>query len=197
MSKKYVAYIPKIDSFLMDSGTPYIDEERQVKKVIAHETVNPKSYEIKPVYFLTTWTKKKQQKEQEKNIKPYRFSPTAPEFYYKPSEGQSRYILVVGDENEPKSGLAVKAFDSRDEAVIFAHKSILGLTKEFPNLGYYVLDTKNYAYINGITARKQWRIEDYEFGASEGESVYRGTKESIQQPQRRGKKPKTFAAKGE
>lgn len=187
---KYVAYIPGMDSFLMDGNTPYIDEEKEVKRVIAHETVHPKSYEAKPVSFLKTWAKRQQQKEQEEKTKPYRFSPTAPEFHYRSPEGQARYLLVVGNENESKSGLAVKAFDSRDEAVIFARKSISGLTKELPNLGYYILDTENHVYVDGITAGKQWRIEDYAPGISDRKSVCVQGDGSTQQPKRRGRKPR-------
>lgn len=187
---KYVAYIPKTDSFLMDGDTPYIDEEKEVRRVIAHETVHPKSYEAKSSSFLKTWAKRQQQKEQEEKTKPYGFSPTAPEFHYRSPKGQARYLVVVGDENESKSGLAVKAFDSRDEAAIFARKSISGLTKEFPNLGYYTLDTENYVYVDGIGAGKQWRIEDYAPGIGDREGVCVQGDGSIQQPKRRGRKPR-------
>jgi len=174
----------------MDGNTPYIDEERNIKKVIAHETVHPKNYEVKPVSFLKTWVKKQQKKEQEKKAEPYKFSPIAPEFNYRSPEGQPRYLIVVGNNNKSKSGLKVKAFDSRDEAVIFARKSISGLTKEFPDLGYYILDTKNHVYIDGITAGKQWRIEDYVSGISDRESVCVQGDGSTQQPKRKGRKPR-------
>lgn len=197
---KFVAYIPGMDSFLMDGDTPYIDEEKEVKRVIAHETVHPKSYEAKPASFLRTWAKRQQQKEEQEKVKPYRFSPTSPEFHYKPPEGQLRYLVVVGDENTAKSGLAVKAFDSREQAAIFTRKSISGLTKEFPNLGYYTLDTDAHVYTDGITATSQWRCEDSAPRISDRESVRARARgqddEPVRQPKRRGRKPRAAPSNG-
>lgn len=193
---KFVAYIPGMDSFLMDGDTPYIDEEKEVKRVIAHETVHPKSYEAKPASFLKTWAKRQQQKEEEEKTKPYRFSPTNPEFHYKHPEGQLRYLVVVGDENTSKSGLAVKAFDSREQAAIFARKSISGLAKEFPNLGYYILDTNAHVYTDGITATSQWRYEDYAPRVGVREGARAQDDGPVQQPKRRGRKPRAAPSNG-
>ena len=187
---KCIAYIPGTDSFLMHGDTPYVDEEKEVKRVIAHETVHPKKYELKPAAFLKTWAKRQQKKEQEEKANPYKFSPSYAEFKYLPPEGQLKYLVVVGEEYVAKSGLAVKAFDSRAEAAIFARKSISGLTKEFPNLGYYILDTENYVYTDGITAGNQWRSEDYAPRPSDRNSVRTEGDGTAQQPKRRGRKPR-------
>jgi hypothetical protein len=185
---KYVAYIPGMDSFLMDGNTPFIDEEKEVRRVIADETVHPKHYEARPVTFLKTWAKKQQAKEAE--VKPFRFSPPSPEFHYTPAEGQHRYALVVGDENISKSGLAVKHFETREEGVIFATRSIAGLTKEFPALGYYLLDTENHVYTDGITIGSHWRAEDYVPGKGNGSTggLHIGTPETP--ARKRGRKPR-------
>lgn len=166
---KYVAYIPEIDSFLMDGDKPYIDDEKSVKKVITEEVVHPKKYELKPVSFLKTWAKKQEKLEAEAAKKPYRFSPPGPEFHYIRKDDEQRYILVVGDENVSKSGTKVKDFDSREEAITMASRSINGLVKEFPTLGYYIFDTEIYGYTDGITGNQRWRVEDFGPGQGQGE----------------------------
>lgn len=164
---KYVAYIPEFDSFLMDGDQPYIDEEKAVRKVITEEVVHPKKYELKPVSFLKTWAKKQEKLEEESANRPYRFSPSFPEFHYKRKHGEKRFLLVVGEENVSKSGSRVKDFDTRAEAITMAERSINGLTKEFPNLGYYVFDTETHGYTDGITGNEKWRTEDFGHGNSE------------------------------
>jgi hypothetical protein len=189
--EKYVVYISATDSFLMDGATPYIDEKKEVKRVIAEETVHPKHYEAKPTIFMKSWAKRQRQKEKENKIKPYKFSPAYPEFQYRRREGDHRYLVIVGDKNTNKSGLAVKSFDKRMDAVIFARKSISGLTKEFPNLGYYILDTNEYTYKDGITAAGEWRAEDYAVGDSVRNSVRPEGADPVRQSKRRGRKPKS------
>jgi hypothetical protein len=168
---KYVAYIPEIDSFLMDGPVPYIDDEKEVRKVITEEVVHPKKYELKPVAFLKAWAKKQEKLEEESANKPYRFSPPNPEFHYGCKEGEKQYLLIVGDENVSKSGTKVKDFDNREEAITIAERSINGLVKEFPNLGYYIFDTRTYGYTDGITGSNKWRVEDFGYGQSEGNAA--------------------------
>lgn len=192
---KYVVYIPSMDSFLMDGDEPYVDEEKEVKRVIAEETVHPKMYEPRPITFLKTWAKKQQKLEEEAAAKPYAFSPPKPEFHYKPKPDDKQYVLVVGDENTSKSGMKVQEFDSREEAITMALRSIAGLVKEFPTLGYYVLDTDTYGYTDGITASGQWRVEDFGHGLGEGKALGRNpwTEPEPNPPtsgKRRGRKPK-------
>ena len=172
---KFVAYIPGMDSFLMDGDTPFIDSEKEVKRVITTEVVHPKMYELKPVSFLKTWAKRQEKLEAEAAATPYKFSPPRLEFHYKRKEGEKRYLLVVGDEEVGKSGTKVKEFDSRTEALTMAQRSIAGLTKEFPTLGYYVFDTETYGYTDGITANGQWTAPVFGHGVGEGE----GTRSNI------------------
>lgn len=167
---KYVAYIPEIDSFLMDGDKPYIDDEKAVKRVITEEVVHPKKYELKPVAFLKTWAKKQEKLEAEAAKKPYRFSPPSHEFHYVRKADEQRYILVVGDENVSKSGTKVKDFDNREDAITMANRSINGLVKEFPTLGYYIFDTETYGYTDGITGNEKWRFEDFGHGNSQGDA---------------------------
>lgn len=184
---KHVAYIPSLDAFLMDGDTPFVGEEKEVRRVIAHETVHPKHYETRPVSFLKTWAKRQQK--QETAVKQFRFSPPFPEFQYVPTKDSLRYVLVVGEEYVSKSGLAVKNFETREAAVQFAEKSIVGLVKEFPELKYYILDTKEHVYTDGITSGSHWRAENYVPGAGDGSAsgIHNGTSEA---PKRRGRKPK-------
>lgn len=161
---KYVIYIPGIDALMMDGKEPYINDEKEVRRVIAEETVHPKHYEAKPVSFLKAWAKKQEQKEAEVKARPHRFSPTSPEFHYIRPEGQKRYLLIVGDENQSKSGTLVKDFDTREEAATLADRSIAGLIKEFPNLGYFIFDAQTYGYTDAIKLGERWRIEDFGHG---------------------------------
>lgn len=190
---KYVIYIPGIDSMMMDGKEPYIADEKEVRRVIAEETVHPKHYEAKPVSFLRTWAKKQEQKESEQKARPHRFSPTSPDFHYVRPEGQKRYLLVVGDENESKSGTMVKDFDTREEAATLAERSIAGLTKEFPNLGYFIFDTETYGYTDTIKLGERWRVEDSRHGNSKGsgDGVPVGETAPASATRRKRRKPET------
>ena len=143
---KFIIYIPSSDTVMTDGSGPYIDEEKEVKRVISQETVHPKIYEIRPVAFLKTWAKNQIKKEKAEALKPYRFSPTKAEFYYKPPLNQKNYLLIVEDEKLDKSGILVKDFDNMEDAVKLASTSINGLVKEFPKLGYYIYDINQQQY---------------------------------------------------
>lgn len=149
---KYIIYIPDSDSIMMDGKEPYVDTEKEVKRVIVEETVHKKAmYEPKPVSFLKTWAKKQQKKEQEQKSKPYKFSPTFIEIKYVKPARQKRFLLVVGVEGIKNSGTLVKDFDILEEAAKLANKSIKGLIKEFPQFGYYIYDTKLETYVLEIS----------------------------------------------
>ena len=143
---KFIIYIPSSDTVMTDGSGPYIDDEKEVKRVISEETVHPKIYEIRPVAFLKTWAKNQIKKEKAEALKPYRFSPTKAEFYYKPPLNQKNYLLIVADEKLDKSGILVKDFDNIEDAVKLASTSINGLVKEFPKLGYYIYDINQQQY---------------------------------------------------
>ena len=149
---KFIIYIPSSDTVMTDGSGPYIDEEKEVKRVISQETVHPKIYEIRPVAFLKTWAKNQIKKEKAESLKPYRFTPTKAEFYYKPPLNQKNYLLIVADEKLAKSGILVKDFDNMEDAVKLASTSINGLVKEFPKLGYYIYDInqQQYTRINNL-----------------------------------------------
>lgn len=147
---KYVIYLPGSDSLMMDGGKPYIDEEKEIKRVISEETCNPKNYEAKPVSFLKKWQERQDREEAEKSKTPYAFSPPSPEFRYRAPQDQKRYLLVVGEAYKSKSGILVKDFDTREEAARLANRSIEKLTTEFPNLAYFILDTEAYGYTDTI-----------------------------------------------
>ena len=149
---RYIVYIPGSDSVMMDGGEPYIADEKEVRRVIAEETCHPRSYEAKPVSFLKKWQERQDEEERERVSRPYRFSPTYPELRYQRPEGQKRYLLIIGDEFTSKSGTLVKDFDTREDAVKLANKSIAKLAKQFPNLAYFILDTESHGYTDRVSA---------------------------------------------
>jgi hypothetical protein len=104
-------------------------------------------YELKPVSFLKTWAKRKKEQETKQKSKPYMFSPTQIEIKYVKPKNQKRFLLIVGKYNVKNSGILVKDFDTLDEAAKLANKSIKGLIKKFPHMGYYIYDNKLKTYV--------------------------------------------------
>lgn len=148
MAKNYVIYIPNCDGIMLDGGVPYIGEEQEVRRVIAHETVQPKNYEAKPVAFLKAWQKRQDLLEEEKATKDYKFSPPSNmELGYVTKPTDSRYLLIVADATVAKSGSLVKSFDTQKEAAAFAATSIAKLIDAYPKLGYFTYDTEQYRYV--------------------------------------------------
>ena len=148
MAKNYVIYIPNCDGIMLDGGVPYIDEEREVKRVIAQETVQPKNYEAKPVAFLKAWQKRQDLLEEEEAAKDYKFSPPAGiESGYRAKPTANRYLLIVADATVAKSGSLVKSFDTQMEAAAFAATSTAKLVKAYPKLGYFIYDAEQHRYI--------------------------------------------------
>lgn len=149
---KYIIYIPGSDSIMMDGKEPYVDSEKEVKRVIMEETVHKKAmYEPRPVSFLKAWAKRQQERETKQKSKPYMFSPTNIEIKYVKPENQKRFLLIVGEYGVKNSGTLVKDFDTLDEAAKLANKSIKGLIKELPHLGYYVYDNELETYVLEIS----------------------------------------------
>jgi hypothetical protein len=147
---KFIIYIPKSDSILMDGNIPYVDTEKNVKWVIENEVVHKKNYEPKPIKFLQTWAKRQKKEEETRSKAPYLFSPMCTEFQYTHPKGRGNYLLIVGEEDKKNSGNLVKDFDSVEDAARLANKSIDGLAKEFPNLKYFIYDVRNFKYVRTI-----------------------------------------------
>ena len=160
---KFVIYCTASDQLMVDGNTPFIGTEKEVKNVLKNEVVDSKRYEIKPLGFMKEWARKIKKQEEEQAREVYRFSPTAPEFHYKPSEEQKRYLLILGQEGVRKSGRLVKDFASIEEAVNMGNKSIKKIIKDFPDYAYFILDTERYAYVSRLDEKG---IVQYEFSRS-------------------------------
>lgn len=159
---KFVIYCLASNQLMTDGGAPVIGTEKELKRILKDEVVDAKRYEVKPISFMKQWAKKEKQLETEKEALVYKFSPTYPEFHYKPQEGEQRYLLIVGEEGVKKSGRKVKDFASAEDAIKMATQSIVKLTKEFPQHAYYVLDLERYGYVSridqkGITKYSRFR----------------------------------------
>jgi hypothetical protein len=159
---KYVIYCPKSDQFMMENNVVFTGTEAELSKVLKHEIVDAKRYEIKPIKFFKSWELKKIKEEENDQINSFKFSPPKPEFYYKKPDDQPRYLLILGKEQERRSGQLVKAFDNVAEAVKMATRSIQKVSKELPDYAYFILDSERYDYVaeinqKGITEYEQFR----------------------------------------
>lgn len=174
---KYVIYCPGPDLFLCDNKVPFVGTEEEVKHVLKHEVVDPKRYEIKPLKFLKQWEAKKQKEEEALAKEPYKFSPPRPEFHYKRPENQRQYLLVLGKDEERKTGRLVKDFDTVEEAVTMALKSIVKLTKELPDHAYFILNSEAYSYVARISSTgTEWYVKISGSGQGKRESASRNPK---------------------
>ena len=165
---KYVIYCLASNQLMTDGDAPVIGTEKELKRILKDEVVDAKRYEIKPISFMKQWAKKEKELESEKDNSAYRFSPLYPEFHYRPTEGEQRYLLIVGQEGVKKSGRRVKDFASIEDAAKMAKQSIVKLTKEFPEHAYYILDLEKYGYVsridqNGITKYSRFRSSKSKF----------------------------------
>jgi len=157
---KYVIYCPRHDIFLCDNGVPLVGTEAELKRVLKHEVVDHKKYEIKPIKFFKKWEVKKRKEEENLAKAPYGFSPSQPEFQYKKPKDQKQYLLVLGKEYEKRTGRMVKDFDTAEEAATMALKSIVKLTKELPDHAYFILDSEAYSYVARIrNTRTEWYVK--------------------------------------
>ncbi len=147
---RFILYLPECDSVMMDGVKPYVGSKKEVTWTLNNEVVHPKKYELRPATFLRNWAKKQVKLEQDRNNRPYRFSPGFPDFRYVAPKGQKKYLLIVGDGNVANSGSIVKDFDTQAEAYTLAHRSIKGLTKAFPKFGYYIFNTESREYSDRI-----------------------------------------------
>lgn len=148
---KFVIYCAGSDQFLCDGNEPFIGTEEEVKRVLKHEVVDSKKYEIKPIKFLKQWAIAEKKKEEKAKKAKYEFSPGEPEFHYKKPEGQARYLLILGKEDCRKTGMLVKDFDTLATAVTMAQRSIKKVSEELPGFSYFVFDSELYTYVKHIT----------------------------------------------
>jgi hypothetical protein len=173
---KFVIYCTASDQLMVEGQVPFIGTEKEVKHVLKNEVVDAKRYEIKPISFMKEWAKKIKKQETDNQSASYRFSPSYPEFHYRRSEDEQRYLLIVGQEGIRKSGKLVKTFASAEEAAKMATQSAVKLNKEFPELSFYILDLEKYGYVSRID--KEGITEYSRFGTSKRKTSSRTSKQS-------------------
>lgn len=151
---KVAIFIPGHNTFLMDKGEIYIDEEREAKRVIAEDIIDKKAYEIKPMSFVKTWLKAERKKEAEAESKSYCFNPPlCREEDYTPPKGQKQFILILAKRKFRNSGELVKDFKQGLEAMNFAKRTFQKLHEEHAEYAYYIYDTKQRKYVGGLSDR--------------------------------------------
>lgn len=146
---------------MIENHNLFVGTEAEVNKVLKNEVIDGKRYEVKPFKFFKSWELKQRKEEESKQSAAFRFSPTMPEFHYKKSEDESRYLLILGKEGERKSGRLVKAFDSVEEAITIATRSIQKVSKELPGYAYFILDSERYGYVSEVNEKRVKRYEQF------------------------------------